>query len=457
MTSFFRLCVAAPLFGLAAWLSACAGDAASPLRADLFSVVTHEGLGLPAVLGLAPAADTDPIHLIASDAQAGDVYGAAVALSRDGSTLAVGADQKGSGSGVVHVYARTPQGWVQRARLEATEPSVGGGFGFSLSLSDDGRRLAVGAPFETRAAAEQGAVYVFEQRDSAWVGSAHLKSANARESDWFGASVALSGQGDALAVGARHEDGPTAMPVTDSGAVYVFGWHAGGWSEQDYLKARNPKVGDRFGVSLALSLDGTTLAVGAQSSERGAVSVFKRQSSGWGEQAVLQPREAVPGDGFGAQLALSAQGDTLAIGAAGDSGLAGAAHVYTHRGGRWQQQARLRAPPSQPGDAFGERLALSADGSVLAVSAVHGLHAREAGAVHVFARGTTSWSPQRRLTPTSPGTGDLFGSSLALSGDGRLVAVGARLEDGPRPWSLGNLRLGERAENTGAVYLHTAL
>lgn len=457
MTPVFRFCVAAPLIGLAVWLSACASDAVPPLRSDLFSWLTLEGLGLPAALGSAPEADGAPIHLIASDAQAGDVYGAAVALSRDGNTLAVGADLKSSGSGAVYVYARTSQGWVQQARLESKLPDESSGFGFSLSLSDDGRRLAVGAPFETLAVSEQGAVYVFEQQDKAWVKRAHLKASNGRESDWFGTSVALSGQGDALAVGARHEDGPTARPVIESGAVYLFGWNAGGWTEQDYLKARHPKVADRFGASLALSLDGTTLAVGTQSVDKGAVSVFKRDASGWGEQAVLQPRQTVAQDRFGAQLALSAKGDTLAVGATGDAGLAGAAHVYTQRSGRWQLQARLRAPQPQPGDAFGERLALSADGAVLAVSAVHGMHAREAGAVHVFSREATSWSPQRYLTPANAGAGDLFGSSLGLSGDGRLVAVGARLEDGPTPWHLGNLRFGARPQNSGAVHLHAAL
>ena len=457
MNPAFRLCVAVPVLALSVWLSACASDSASPLRFGLFSEASLEGWGLPTEFMSASDAGMDRNHLRASDAQAGDVYGGAVALSRDGNTLAVGADLKGLGAGAVYVYARTPHGWAQQARLEALVPNEGSGFGFSLSLSDDGRRLAVGAPFESSAGAEQGAVYVFEHLESDWAVRAHLKASNAREFDWFGASVALSGQGAFLAVGARHEDGPSARPVADSGAVYVFGRDAGQWSEQNHLKASNPKVGDRFGVSLALSLDGTTLAVGAQSSERSAVRVFKRRPSGWREQAVLHSREAVARDRFGAQLALSAQGDTLAVSATGAPGTAGAAHVYTQHAGRWLQQAQLRAPQAQPGDAFGERLALSADGSVLAVSAVHGMHAREVGAVHVFARGATSWSALRRLTPTDAGTGDLFGSSLGLSGDGRVLAVGARLEDGPRPWHLGKLSFGERAQNMGAVHLHTAL
>lgn len=442
MTSTFRLCVSAPLIGLSVWLSACASDFASPLRSRLF---------------FAPSGGVDLTQLRASDAEAGDVYGAAVALSRDGNTLAVGADLKGSGTGAVYIHVRTPEGWVQQARLEAVVPTAGSGFGFSLSLSNDGRRLAVGAPFESLVGAEQGAVYLFDRHDNAWTVRSHLKASNARDADWFGSSLALSGEGDALAVGARHEDGPAARPVADSGAVYVFGQRADGWSEQAYLKAGRAKMGDRFGASLALSAEGTTLAVGSQSLTRGTVSVFKQTPSGWAEQAVLQSREAVAQDRFGAQLALSAQGDTLAVGATGAPDAAGVAHVYAYRGGRWLPQARLRAAEAQPGDAFGERLALSDDGSVLAVSAIHGAQTSEAGVVHLFARGASTWRAQQRLTSASAGSGDLFGSSLGLSGDGRLLAVGARLEDGPGAWGLGGLRFGERAQNSGAVYLHSTL
>lgn len=446
MTFISRRCLAIPLLAVTAWLGACASDQASPLAHDL-----------PASLLPDARVQFAPVRLQASDASVSDAFGSAVALSRDGNTLAVGADLKDSGAGAVYVYARMPQGWVQQARLTAVVPTAGSGFGFSLSLSDDGRRLAVGAPFESLTGAEQGAAYLFEQQDNTFVVRAHLSASNARESDWFGASVALSGRGDALAVGARHEDGPTARPVADSGAVYVFGQGAGGWSEQAYLKASSAHAGDRFGASVALSFDGATLAVGAQPRKRGAVRVFKRTPAGWREQALLQSRGAVAQDRFGAQLALSANGDTLAVGATGAPGAAGAAHVYTQRGVLWLQQARLQAPQAQAGDAFGERLALSADGSVLAVSAVHGGHAIEAGVVHLFARGAASWSQQRRLTSANAGSGDLFGSALGLSGDGRLLAVGARLEDGPSPWRLGGMQLGDRAQNIGAVHLLPAL
>lgn len=442
MTSVFRRRVSVPLIGLSVWLGAWASELSVPFGPEPSS---------------ASVRGTDFIHLRASDAEPGAVYGAAVALSRDGNTLAVGADLKGTGTGAVYVHVRTPEGWVQQARLEAVVPTAGSGFGFSVSLSDDGRRLAVGAPFESLAGTEQGAAYLFDRHDNAWTMRAHLKASNARDADWFGSSLALSGEGSTLAVGARHEDGPAARPVADSGAVYVFEQRADGWSEQAYLKAGRAQEGDRFGASLALSAHGDTLAVGSQSLVRGTVGVFARTPSGWAERAVLQSHEAVARDRFGAQLALSADGDTLAVGAAGSLDAAGVAHVYAHQGGRWLPQAQLRASQAQPGDAFGERLALSADGSVLAVSAIHGAQAREAGVVHLFERGASTWRSQQHLTSTHPGSGNLFGSSLGLSGDGRLLAVGARLEDGPRAWSLGGLRFGERAQNSGAVYLQRTL
>lgn len=442
-TSMARRWLAVPLLAAMAWLGACTSDQAAPSSRNPASRVHPADL----TQGV-------PVHLVAHDAAASDAFGSAVALSRDGSTLAVGADLKDAGAGVVYVYAATPTGWERRARLKAVVAAEGSGFGFSLSLSDDGRRLAVGAPFESIDRAEQGAVYLFDRHDKGWTVRAHLKASNASESDWFGASVALSGRGDALAVGARHEDGPAARPVPDSGAVYVFGHGAGGWTEQARLKAGLAKAGERFGASVALSFDGTALAVGAQPREQAAVRVFKRKPTGWTEQAVLTSPEEQGQDRFGAQLALSANGDTLAVGAAG---AAGAALVYTNQRGAWQLQATLRSPRGGADDAFGDRLALSADGSVMAVSALHGGPATGAGVVHVFARNASSWREQGRVTSASADAGDLFGSALGMSGDGRLLAVGARLEDGPRPWRLGDFLFGERAQNSGAVHLYPTL
>jgi hypothetical protein len=437
----------------------------------------------PALPGVEAGALAASVYLKAANAEASDLFGSAVALSRDGSTLAVGAELKAQGpdswwarwtdggsqrAGAVYMFVRTPRGWVQQAQLAAARPVQGSGFGFSLALSDDGSTLAVGAPFESGAAAqadEQGAVHVFERVGSLW--SAPVRLAAARGADRFGVSVALSGQGDVLAVGTPGQDGEAAR---DQGAVHVFGRDIMGWTERADLRAAGPRAEDGLGTSLALSADGRTLAVGAQSSERGAVHVFQQGAAGWREQDVLVfGNGASTHERFGARLALSADGGTLAVGAAGTTGdgarnaSPGAVYVFARDADRWQQRGRLQASNAEAGDAFGGQLALSADGQVLAVAALHeasmasGLdgsqsdnQAPQAGAVYLFARDAAGWRQQRYVKATNTGAGDVFGSALAFSGDGRMLAVGAQLEDG------GPAGRDRFLQNSGAVYLYAA-
>lgn len=488
MTRTFRLALAVPLLATAALLSACAGDKASPLGSELFAHVSLEGLGLPTALAAVRSQDIST-HLQASDAAAGDVFGAAVALSRDGNTLAVGADLKTMtgatetvpAAGSVYVYTRTPQGWREQARLLAPVPTSGSGFGHSLTLSDDGSRLAVGAPFESHAAArageslagDQGVVYVFERSDSGWSQPARLLASNAASFDWFGMNLSFAGAGDALAVGAhRHDAHDEQGARTDSGAVYVFARTAAGWAEQAVLTAAQTLDGAQLGKSVALSQDGQTLAAAAHASGLGAVHLFRRDGALWREQVVVAAANATPQNPLGSQIALSADGTTLAVGASAPEGTearqrsAGSAYMFVNQGGQWRQTARLRASNSRTGDAFGERLSLSADGRVLAVSAVNessaarGLGgeqadatAQAAGAVYVYSRQGQRWDQTDYVKSSRTRTGDQFGSALALSGDGRQLAVGARLEDGA--WSLRGWLLNEHPQSSGGVHLYS--
>jgi hypothetical protein len=126
---------------------------------------------------------------------------------------------------------------------------------------------------EDSVAVDSGAVYVFAWDDvGGWIQQAELKASNAGLEDYFGNVVALSEDGNTLAVSANHEDS-NAIGVggdqdnddaVDSGAVYVFGRDgAGGWSQQAYVKASNTTGYDLFGTSVALNDDGNTMVVGA--------------------------------------------------------------------------------------------------------------------------------------------------------------------------------------------------
>ena len=173
---------------------------------------------------------------------------------------------------------------------------------------------------------------------------AYIKAFNTGRIDSFGSSIALSSDGNTLAVGAPSEDSnaigvggdQTNDGSINSGAVYVFTRSSTTttWSQQAYIKASNTDRGDYFGYSIVLSSDGNTLAVGASSEDSnatgvngdqaynsltssGAVYVFTRSTTTttWSQQAYIKASNTDSDDEFGSSIALSSDGKTLAIGA----------------------------------------------------------------------------------------------------------------------------------------------
>ena len=194
-----------------------------------------------------------------------------------------------------------------------------------------------------------GAVYVFTRIGGAWTQTAYLKASNAEQADSLGVAVAISDDGNTLVSAALDEDGETtginstAVPDietnTSTGAVYVFGRDDGIWSEQAYIKASNTGLDDWFGSRLALSGDGDTLAVGAQledsaaqgidgeqdddsAQEAGAVYLFTRNGASWSQNAYVKASNAEAFDEFGSSVALSRDGSSMAAGARGEDSAA---------------------------------------------------------------------------------------------------------------------------------------
>jgi hypothetical protein len=366
----------------------------------------------------------------ASNTGSSDRFGGAVALSADGSTLAVAAPGESSSArgvggdeadnsaflaGAVYVFRRDAMGrWAQEAYLKANNTDAGDDFGRALALSADGVRLVVGAPSEdsnarfvggdvtNNAAVDAGAAYVFYRRGTgAWVLESYLKASNADGGDRFGLAVAVTDQW--IAVGAPFEDSAarglngdqTSNTAPDSGAVYLF-WDNPevGWSQEAYVKPSVTDAGGVFGVAVTLSSDQSTLAVGANQADlvfpaAGAAYVFRRTGFGagvWAQEAQVRPVVSGSGDAFGSAVSLSADGSRLAVGAPRESSRAtgiggdaldtgapvsGAAYVFTRSGApvSWTQEAYIKATNTDESDSFGSSVALEADGTVLVVGA----------------------------------------------------------------------------------------
>jgi hypothetical protein len=387
-----------------------------------------------------PPPTTSAIYVKASNTQAGDQFGFSLAMSSGGTTLAVGApledssavgingsesDNNLADAGAVYVYVNTGGTWVQEAYIKASNPGISDQFGTTVALSSDGNTLAVGTPLEdsnatgvngnegSNGASQGGAVYVFARSAGAWSQQAYIKASNTETGDQFGLQIALSGDGNTLAVGAQLEDSAaigvggsqTDNLAQQSGAVYVFTRTGTIWSQQAYIKASNTGADDRFGVAVALSNDGNTLAVGAHNEDSSAIGIGGNQ---------------------------------------GDNGAAqsGAVYVFTRSGGAWLQQAYIKSSDTEAGDSFGIAVSLGGNGNTLAVgdccedSAATGVNGNQAdnsasgaGAVYVFTRAAGVWMQQAYVKSSNTGSGDEFGLPVALSNDGITLVAAAALED----------------------------
>lgn len=459
---------------------------------------------------------TQLAYLKAASIASGDRHGGAVSLDATGSTLAVGAWGDGSQNpGAVYVYTRLGDAWTQQAYFRASSTDNFDSFGIAVALSADGRTLAVGANGEDSSASgvngnaslndtnSAGAVYVYVLSGSSWVQQAYLKHSHPDVFDQFGTSLALSDDGDTLAIGVPNEEsGATGVngdasrdDVDNSGAAFVFTRSAGTWSQQAYLKASNTGNGDTFGRFLSLSGDGDTLAVGAPQegssaigidgdeslndrAGAGAIYVFRRAGVTWSQEAYVKAAERANSSDQCSRTALSQDGNVLAFGCYGedssatgidgdqllsDASDAGAVHVLERSGSTWSYAAYVKPSTTDAGEWFGYALELSDDGTLLLVGAhnedseSNGVNGDESlnaasnsGASYLFER-ESGWSQKAYIKASNSDGNDLFGWAVALAGDGNFMAIGAMGESstsGTDPTVSSN-----GAPSAGATYL----
>jgi hypothetical protein len=439
----------------------------------------------------------------------GDSFGHSVAVSGD--TAVIGApgeasnatgvngnqaDNSAPGSGAAYVFTRSGSIWTQQAYLKAGNT---GAYGFGTSVALAGDTLVIGAPLAFSNGPYSGAAYVFTRSAGVWTQQDYLQASNTEGFDYFGQSVALSG--DTVVIGAIGEasnatgvNGNQAdNSALNSGAAYVFTRNGSTWTQQAYLKASNSGAEDWFGVSVAVSDD--TVVIGApveasnaagvnsnqvdnSASYSGAAYVFTRSGSTWTQQAYLKASNSEANDYFGVSVAVS--GDTALIGAFGEASSAigvggnqtnnsapnsGAAYVFSRSAGVWSQQAYLKASNSGADDYFGWSVALSDRTAIIGAygesSSATGVagdgtnnSAYQSGAAYVFTRSGTAWTQQAYLKASNTGEFDSFGRAVAVSGD--TAVIGAYLEDSSATGVNGN-QADDSASASGAAYVFSDL
>jgi FG-GAP repeat len=361
--------------------------------------------------------------LTASDAAAGDIFGYSVAVSGDTAVVGAYLDDHSNklNPGSAYVFVRTGGVWTQQARLIASEPTQSDFFGYSVAISGD--TVVVGALQADEYGTNAGLAYVFVRAGGVWTHQATLVASDTSLDDFFGASVAISG--DTTVVGSYAD------------SVYVFVRTGGVWTQQQKLIASDAVPGDSFGLSVAF--EGDTMVISAPQDDHtslnnpGSAYVFVRTgppgSEVWTEQAKLTASDAGAGDKFGDSVSVS--GDTVVVGVKGNdhSGWsnAGAAYVYVRAGGVWTQQQKLTASDAATIDFFGNSVALAGDTAMIGAFEDDHAGGISAGSVYIFVRSGGLWTQQAKLTSSDAAESDNFGASVALDGD--TVLIGAYRDD----------------------------
>lgn len=402
-----------------------------------------------------------PIQLVNCDSEYGGMFGAAVALSKDGRTAMVGAPIENKNNdpvtdrGAAIVFVRDDSGlWTQQQQLREihscavtwTTTGYAAGecdesFGATVGLSSDGNTAVVGAVgLRLTPGFPPGggplALPFGRSADGVWTQQPRLYlSGSVPLTSEIGGSIALSADGSTILYTHLSSDRSFAQALALPGG-----------SNMRKLQASdmNAKL-----WAVALSGDGNTALIGAdgQTAKRGAAYAFVRDQAGeWTQQMLLGADDGAVGDHFGIAVALSEDGNTALV-ASQMAGTTGAAYVFARSAdGSWSQKQKLLARSKIKGALSSTTVALSGDGKValVATQIVNSSDGISSGVASLYVQSVTgTWTDGPELPVRPPRSGDWLGAALALSGDGHTILIGA-----PRTSGLTDLHL-------GAAYIFT--
>lgn len=400
------------------------------------------------------------IKAVASDRAAGDYFAYDVAVSDDYAVVGSPQDDEDevgantfSTSGSAYIFKRDGYNWSQIQKIVPSDRSPGDQFGWSVAIS--GNYIVVGAYQEdhdvnginTKNGA--GSAYVFERNDDdVWVETQKIIASDRAPFDFFGYSVAISG--DHLISGAYYEDEDVngGNTLNTAGSAYIFERDSDGvWNEVSKIVASDRALSDFFGRSVAISGDYAIVGSyyededvngGNTLSSAGSAYIFERDNLGnWTEKQKLVSSDRAINDFFG--ISVSIAGDFAIVGAHYDDTSAdhidtGAAYIYKrNNAGSWNQTQKLVSSDKDTKDYFGKSVSISDDYLVVGahyededISGNNNLNI--SGAAYIFEKNEfDNWSQIHKIVASDRAAGDRFGSSVAISG--KNIIVGSYLED----------------------------
>lgn len=461
----------------------------------------------------------------------GDRYGWSTTISADGCTLAIGAnndsdasrgiDNTAAGisraSGAVYIYTHVNDQWLQQAYIKSAFIDDYDFFGQSISLSENGNVLVVGAPGEqsnaTLVNGDQtdnngdlpGAAFVFQRTGSSWAQTAYLKAPLPESRSNYGSLVDISQDGKIIAVSATLSAalvGATDLTgsINSSGAVFLYSYNAGTWSFSQHLKASNPDINDRFGSAMCLNYTGDIIAITAPQEDSngnytspnpsnnsnlssGAVYVFEKNGTQWVETDFLKAPVSDSEDFFGFAIDINNDGTTLIISSLGDrsnaTGIngdqlnnnlrrAGAIHVYENEAGLWIPNAYLKTNFTRADMDFGFSIAIDATGLYILASARYesstatGINGDDSnnggiaiGACYLYKKSGNTWLQDTYFKPLNSSNFLNLGYHVSMSRNGKKVVLGAPFDSSDATIINGDF-LNTNSTQSGAVYVYSS-
>ncbi|MHA7941945.1 T9SS type A sorting domain-containing protein [Formosa sp. 3Alg 14/1] len=385
--------------------------------------------------------DIDPLNALGQ-------FGKSVSMSSSGNIVAATGGNTTTNKSFVRVFQNNSGVWTQFGS-DINDINSEDWFGRSISMSSDGNRIAIGIPLRDINGTDSGAVEVYENLSGTWtqVGSDILGQS---EIENLGQSVSLSSDGNILAIGIpEHNEFSNG---TKTGRAVIYEYVNGQWSQigSDIM---GENAGDWFGDNINLSSDGSTIAIGTSrnsesqsNSGTGQVEVYRNISGVWTQ--IGSDINGLVNDYIGESISLSSDGNIVAFGAPSSYGFRGSARVYKNIEGIWTKIGDDILGEYST-DFCGSTLSLSSDGNILAVgSPLNYENGGQSGHVRIFKNISGNWT-QIGSDINGEAANDLSAekNNLSLSADGGIVVIGAwQNEGGFSTYGSGHVRVFDLSE-----------
>jgi hypothetical protein len=345
------------------------------------------------------------------------------------------------------------QEFEQLVKITANERGSSDHFGYASCI--DGNWAIVGSHWEDEDENDMstldnaGAAYVYSQSPSGvWIQSQKLVSSDRSASDYFGWSVAISGNYAIIGAYWDDEDAAGSNTMDASGAAYIFEMNADSvWVEVQKITASDRWYGAWFGYEVRIDNDRALVGAhredkdtsgGNELTDSGAAYIFERGVNGvWSEVGKLVASDRQAEDWFGQHLAIS--GDVALVGASeededenGGNNMNSSGSVYVFErdeGGSWNQTQKLVASNRAAFDQFGWGLAVSGDQALISAPAedddADGLNSlSSSGSLFVFERQAGGmWLEIQKLVAFDRSAFANFGWAVAVSEDMAVVSA----------------------------------